>query len=134
MNRAHLHSAVEQLSSSFGYDFVSAADQSLPSLVRQLPTVLMAPPEFRSMEGRNSGRITYRVTLHLLHGAAKASPKERAEMLDTMERDALDIFSALCEERFVASVEQLTMAPAAKPVTNYGDVALRVSAEVITIF
>lgn len=134
MNRANLNSAVEHLSSLYGYDFVSAAEISLPSLIKELPTVLMAPPEFRSMEGRSHGRITYRVKLHLLHGAAKASPQERAEMLDTMEQDALGIFSELCEEYFVAAVEELTMTPATKPITNYGDIALTVAANIVTIF
>lgn len=134
MNRANIYSAVEHLSSLYGYDFASAAETLLPSLVRQMPTVLMTPPEFHSMEGRKHGRITYRVKLLLIHGAAKASPHERAELLDTMERDALDIFSELCDEHFVAAVEELSMAPATKPITNYGDIALTVAANIVTIF
>lgn len=134
MNRASLCRAVERLSSAAGYDVVCATAQTLPSLVRQYPVALVVPPEFREKEGRNHGRVTYRLTMHLLHGAAKLSPAERATLHGRMEHDALTIFSGLSLEPFVAAVEQLSMAVAAKPMTNHGDTALTVTADVVTIF
>lgn len=134
MNRASLCRAVEGASSAVGYDFVTATAQTLPSLVRQYPVALLEPPEFREKEGRGHGLMRYRVTLHLLHGAAKLSPAERTALLDVMESDALEIFSRLSKESFVASVEELTMQVAAKPMTNHGDVTMTVVADVITIY
>ena len=114
-----------------GYEFVAADAKTLPSLVRQFPTALLPPPEFRSMSGRSHGTVEYGVTLHLISAAAKDAPAERMAQLDKMERDALTLFSALSELPFVARVENLQLHPAPRPLTNYGDNSLTATATIV---
>ena len=79
MNRSYLTSALSDIAESKGYAFRSAPQEYMNSLVSRYPAAFMPYPEFRSIEGRRRGRITYRLTLHLLADGAHLSPRRPRE-------------------------------------------------------
>lgn len=81
MNRSYLTSALNDIAESKGYSFRSAPQEYMNSLVSRYPAAFMPYPEFRSIEGRRRGRITYRLTLHLLADGARLSPADRERSL-----------------------------------------------------
>lgn len=134
MNRAFLCSAIEGLVSARGYNFQLNDDTHYPATVCRYPAAFMAQPEFLSLEGRQHGRITYKLSLKLAQQGAKLSPTERNALLDRMEQEAMELFVALSQERCVAVVDKLSIAPYAEAVDIHGAVAIEAKAQVTTIF
>lgn len=134
MNRSLLTDALRNIVTAKGYEFHSASPEHLPSIVRRYPAALLPHPEFREMEGRNHGKITYRLTLYLMAAGAKTNPDEATATVDSLETDALEIFSELSSDDNVASVEELTITPMERPVTPHGDISVAVGADVVCIF
>lgn len=134
MNRAFLCSAIEGLVSPYGYHFQLSDEACYPTTVCRYPAAFMAQPEFISLEGRKHGRITYKLSLRLAKQGAKLSPTERNTLLDTMEREAIELFVALSQERCVAVVDKLTISPCGDGADNHGAVAIEAKAHVTTIF
>lgn len=77
MNITYLTTAVQRAAQQLGYTFMTGDRSSLPVRVATLPGAYMLPPEFRSIEGRNGGKITYRLTLCLMAKGWNAPPEER---------------------------------------------------------
>lgn len=134
MNRAFLCSAIEGLATECGYHFQLNNEACYPTTICRYPAAFMAQPEFASVEGRRHGRITYKVSLRLARLGAKLSPSERNAMLDDMEREAMELFVALSQERIVAVVDELTISPLHETADFHGAVAIEAKALITTIF
>ena len=134
MNRAFLCSAIEGLVSQCGYHFKLGDESHYPTTVCRYPAAFMTQPEFESIEGRRHGRITYKVTLKLVHQGAKLASSERNTLLNTMEEEIIEIFAALSQTERVAVVDKLTIAPSAEAIDAHGALAIEAEAYVTTIF
>lgn len=134
MNRSYLTSAIREIAESKGYLFRSAPQEYMNSLIKSYPAAFLTCPEFRSIEGRRRGKITYRLTLHLLADGARLSPERRAQTLDSLERDLLDIFCSLSTRERVLSVENLSLSPSAMTFTTHGDIAMTATADAVSLF
>ncbi len=134
MTIEYLTNSIEKAARAKGYEFASAAKEYLPSQVATLPAAFMLPPEFRAIEGRKSGKITYRITLYLLAKGAHIAPAKREQLLEKLENDAFGIFSRLSAEQRVLAVEDMTLAPLSKPLTSRGDVAIKGEGNVVVSF
>ena len=134
MNRAILCSAIEGLSSQYGYHFQLNDKSYYPTTISRYPAAFMAQPEFEGIEGRQHGRTTYKVALRLAQQGAKLSPIERNALLDQMERELMEIFVALSKTECVAVVDQLTISPCSEAIDAHGAIALEAKANVTTIF
>ncbi len=133
MNRALLCSAMEGLSSRYGYSFTIGDSLCYPTTISNYPAAFMFQPEFDSHEGRRHGRITYKVTLRVARQAAKLSPSERNELFNQMEEDLTDMFIGLSQSEFVAAVKSLTIKSISE-VDRHGAVAMEAQSYVETIF
>lgn len=134
MNRAFLRSAIEGLVSKYDYTFQLNSNAYYPTTVHSYPVAFMNQPEFASIEGRKNGRITYKVSLLLARQGAKLNTTERNTLLDTMERELMDIFIALSQTERVAVVDDLTITPYPEAIDSHGAIALKAEAYVTTIF
>ncbi len=134
MNRNYLTSALHEITGSKRYSFCSAPQEYMNSLIGRYPAAFMPYPEFRSIEGRRRGKITYRLTLHLLADGARLSPTDRESVLGRLERDMMDIFCMLSARERVLSVENLSVSPSALTLTTHGDIALTATADVVSLF
>ena len=134
MNRALLCSAIERLASSSGYHFQLENEGRYPTTVCRYPAAFMSQPEFVSLEGRQHGRITYKVTLRLARTGAKLPSSERNAMLDGMESEAIELFVALSREKSVAVVDKLTISTLPEVVDAHGAIAIEAKAQITTIF
>ena len=134
MNRAFLCSAIEGLASQYGYHFQLNDEAYYPTTVCHYPAAFMTPPEFASIEGRKHGRITYKISLRLAQQGAKLCPEERNALLDTMEKDLIDLFVALSKTERVAVIDELTISPTSSPIDAHGAISLEANAYVTTIF
>ena len=75
-----------------------------------------------------------RLTLYLMAAGTKIRPDDVTGTVDALENDALEIFSELSSDQYVAAVLDLTMTPMQRPMTSHGDVSLAVGADVVCIF
>lgn len=134
MNRAFLCGAIEGLVAQRGYTFQLGDKAHYPTTVCRYPAAFMTQPEFESIEGRKSGRITYKVTLRLAQRAAKCTTAEKNALLDAMEEEMMDIFIALSQTERVAIVDKLSIAPYAEELDFHGAIAIEANAHITTIF
>ena len=133
MNRAILCSAIEGLVSKVGYSFRLDDESCYPVTISRYPAAFMSRPDFVKMEGRQHGRITYKVSLTLAQQGAKLSPQERSERFARMEQEMIELFVELSKESCVAVVENLSITPK-EAVDAHGAIAITGEAEVETIF
>lgn len=133
MNITYLTTAVQRAAQKLGYRFMAGERDYLPARVATLPAAYLLPPEFRSMEGRNGGKITYRLTLCLMAKSWNTPPEERVVQLERLENNALEIFTALSNEGRVLAVEELSFALTPKSLTTRGDIALTATANVLVV-
>ena len=133
MNRALLCGAMEGLVSEYGYDFTLHDKSYYPTTISRYPAAFMSQPEFSSIEGRNHGRITYKISLTLARQAAKLAPAERNEVFNRMEEEMSKIFLELSQSDFVAVVKNLTI-KTLDGIDAHGAVAAEAQAYVETIF
>lgn len=134
MNRKAIIQSLDTLSTAKGYTFYSGADPLLPQRVKSYPALWLAPPKFKSMEGRKHGRMTYSLTLRALAHAPKLDPAEHEAAWQSMERDVIEIFSALSELEGIVAVENLSLKSDFATLTSSGELALTATAEVVTYF
>ncbi len=134
MNRTHLTEAVGSIVTARGYVFHTSTEEYLPTAVAELPAAFMPYPEFRGVEGRRRGKITWSLTLHLLAAGSKLSPKQRAAELGRLEEEALAILQELSDAAEVLAIEEVQMTPSAMRLTTRGDVSLTVTADAICLF
>lgn len=133
MNRAQLVSALRSLSQNHGYSFVQLPATRLAE-VKNFPTAVIEPPTVASVDGREHGRISYNVTLHIFSLAAKCSNEERNTVQDKMESDLLEIFSQLSENERVIAVEELGLTPREFAFTTHGEISQTARATIVTYF
>lgn len=133
MNITYLTTAVQRAAQKLGYRFMAGERDYLPARVATLPAAYLLPPEFRSMEGRKGGKITYRLTLCLMAKGWNAPPEERVVQLERLENNALEIFTALSNEGRVLAVEELSFALTPNSLTTRGDIALTATANVLIV-
>ena len=133
MNRALLCGAMEGLVSEYGYDFTLHDKSCYPTTISRYPAAFMSQPEFSSIEGRNHGRITYKISLTLAHHAAKLAPAGRNEAFNRMEQELTEIFLGLSQAKEVAVVKNLTI-KTLDGADAHGAIAAEAQAYVETIF
>lgn len=134
MNNASLARSLRTIVADCGYDCVCGDKKRMAAMLPAFPAAWLDTPQLHSVEGRNSGRITYDVVLHLMDAAADLSPEKRQQRLDQMEKDMLQIFTLLSEDKYVTAVTDLTVTPASFSLTNRGEVSQTARARVITWF
>ena len=134
MNRKNFVSAVQGICGSMGYEFRVTDSSALSAKSMAMPAAVLIEPKFHSIEGRNHGRITYRVTLYLFSRGSRLSEEERGNLLAQMESDMLEIFLQLSENKDVAVVENLQMDHSLHSVLGRGELGLKATAEVEVIF
>jgi hypothetical protein len=134
MNRKKLISAVQEICLAKGYAFCVLDSAQLPVHTPPMPAAVLIHPTFRSIEGRNHGRITYRVTLYLFEQGARLQPSETCEKVVALESVMLDIFSQLSENESVAVVDNLQMEQMQNVKLGRKEVALTATADVEVIF
>jgi len=134
MTISHLNRTIGTIAESKGYRLYSHAEFFSPSMIASLPAALLATPEFRSIEGRKSGKITYRLTLCLLAKGARLAPAARTALFEKLENDALAIMQRLSAAERVLAVEGLTITPKTQPLSSLGDVAMEVEGDVVVEF
>lgn len=133
MNSNNLVKAVQQLCRDFGYSPHISVHEQPPLTSSQKSVALLEFPQFRSIEGSKHGRITYRVTLKLLHRAANLTAEERSLIISQAQTDALDIFSQLSSNKQVALIKNLQLDSLTR-VMPHGSIGTIATADVITIF
>ena len=133
MNCAQLESALRDLSSSCGYTLYTLPSGRI-SEVKSLPAVVLEPPTVASVDGRGHGRISYNVTLHILCPATKLTASQRAECMDKMESDILEIFTRLSDAERVISVEELGITPREYAFTSHGEISQTARTRIVTCF
>ncbi len=134
MNRTSLERALQQLSSKLGFAFHCAEEQYMARHLGTLPAAWLTPLQLKEIDGRQHGRATYDLKLHLLDKGAQLPPEERRASIARMEEQAVDLFCQLSDQPFVVAVEGLTLRPATYSLTNHGEIALRAEASVVTWF
>ena len=134
MNRKRLISAVQEICSSMGYEFRVLDSAALSSMSSAMPAAVLIQPKFHSIEGRNHGRIVYRVILNLFDHGSRLSSEQLCERVAEMESDMLDIFSQLSENKDVALVDNLQMEQSMHSQLGRGALCLKATAEVEVIF
>lgn len=134
MNRKAIIQSLDTLSTAKGYTFYNGADPLLPQRVKRYPAVWLSPLRFKSMEGRNHGKMTYSLTLRALAHAAKLNPAEHEAVWQGMERDVIEIFSSLSQQASIVAVENLSLKSDIATLSSSGELALEATAEVVTYF
>ena len=134
MNNLQLAQTLRDLSVYLDYNFNEGEQSAMSQCIRQYPAAWLNPPALHSVEGREHGRITYDVTLHLTDAGAKLSPEARNRRAAEMEKDMLEIFTRLSETSNVIAVENLTIAPRTFALTSHGEISQTANARVITCF
>ena len=133
MNRTQLESALRNLSQSCGYTFYLLPSNRIAE-VRDFPAVVLEPLTVARVDGRGHGRISYNVTLRVLSLTAKNSAQKQSETMETMERDLLEIFALLSDNKQVIVVEDLGITPAESAYTIHGEISQTARAQVVTHF
>ena len=133
MNRAQLECALRDLSQSHGYSFELMPAHRMTE-VSNFPVVVLEPLTVARIDGREQGRISYKVTLHILSLAAKLSARERSEIQEKMESDLLDIFVQLSDSERVIAVEELSLTPREFAFTTHGEISQTAQTNVVTFF
>lgn len=134
MTRATLEAAVQMVATARRYLFRSVPPEYASALVNRYPVALLLPIRFLAVEGRTHGKITYGVTLQLVHHVAKLSPEQRLSLMYTIENDVLDIFAEVSENAAVVAVEDLKIQPSSRPATAVGEVSMTATARVTLCF
>ena len=133
MNRTQLESALRNLSQSCGYTFYQLPAHRIAE-VKEFPAAVLEPLTVARVDGREHGRISYNVTLRILSLVAKNSEQKLSELLETMERDLLELFAILSENKRVIEVENLGITPAEGAFTIHGEISQTARAQVVTHF
>lgn len=134
MDRVKLISAVQQCCDKSGYSFRVLGVGYLAAQAPKMAAALLEEPIFLRIEGRNHGRITYSVVLHLLDKGMRNSPEKLSEQIAKMESDMLEIMSQLSVCESIAQVSELNISPTAHTVLGRGEVGVTARAEVEVIF
>ena len=133
MNRTQLESALRNLSQSCGYTFYQLPAHRIAE-VKEFPAAVLEPLTVARVDGRGHGRISYNVTLRVLSLTAKNSAQKQSETMETMERDLLEIFALLSDNKQVIVVEDLGITPAESAYTIHGEISQTARAQVVTHF
>jgi hypothetical protein len=134
MNRTSLVEAVQEIATQKGYTFCPTSAEGLPAHASKLPTLVMIQPKMLRIEGRKHGKITYNLTLHLLHRGATLPPDEQTALLNRAEDDAIDTLTILSTHPQVIAIENLQTSASTSRLSHHGDVTITATAEVVCHF
>lgn len=134
MNRKTIVEAVKAISLAKGYSFFSTTKEQLPAQVTAYPALCLQPLQFRKMEGRKHGKITYSITLNMLVQAAKMNPSSYEERWAQMENDMLTMLAELSSNEKVIAIEQASLKGDYATLTSSGELSLTATAEVVIFF
>lgn len=134
MDRVKLISAVQQCCGKSGYSFRTLGTGYISAQAPKMAAALLEEPVFLSIEGRNHGRITYSVVLHLLDKGMRNSPEQLSQQISRMESDMLEVMSQLSKCKDIAQVSNLNITPATHTVLGRGEIGVTARAEVEVIF
>lgn len=126
--------AFSEAAGRYGYPFYCGDIAALPKDVRSFPAAWLELPRVQEVDGREHGRITYQVRLHLLRGVERHAPQQAGQVLQQMEREMLELFAGLSRAVEIIAVERLTVQPRYFGVSGKGDLAMTGDARVITWF
>lgn len=94
----------------------------------------LLPPTLCMVDGRRHGRATYSLTLYLSRRRLRRDSTEAASTADSLQDDALTIFSELSKEPFAALVAELRIKTRSCGLRPDAGVEIVVTADVETIF
>lgn len=134
MNREKLISAVQQCCDLSGYNFRALGAHYIPAQAPKMAAALLEEPQFLRIEGRNHGRITYSLRLHLLDKGMRNPPEQQNQQLSEIESDMLGIMSQLSQCDDIALISELTITPTVHTLLGRGEVGVTATAEVVVIF
>ncbi len=134
MNLKAIKEAFAEATNSFGYPFHYGDIAALPQTVRSFPAVWLELPRVLEVDGREHGRVTYQVRMHLLRGVDRNAAQQAEAALQQMEREVLELFSELSYAKQIIAVERLTVQPRYFGVSGKGDLAMTGEARIITWF
>lgn len=134
MNLKAIKAAFSEAVGRYAYPFHCGDIAALPKDVKSFPAAWLELPRVQEVDGREHGRITYQVRLHLLRGVERNGAQQAGEVLQQMEREMLEVFSGLSRAIEIIAVEKLTMQPRYFGVSGKGDLAITGDARVITWF
>lgn len=132
MTRKTLAQAIKEAALKLEYCFYSGFDYRMNETIIAYPAVWLSPPSIVAVEGRNEGKIRYRVALKLMKLAKKSSTQQKEEAWSQLEHDALEMCRAIACRREIASVKITECTPAEFSLTNHGELsmALRFDVEI----
>ena len=134
MKCAHLRRALETLSHQAGYTLYSGAERQLSGTIKEYPAAWLNTPKLRSIEGRLHGRVSYDVTMHLMHLAKRETNSETTTRLDEMEIQMEKIFSELSLYDHIVVIEGLEIKSNQVSLSNHGEISQTATAKVILTF
>lgn len=134
MNNSILVNAMRSAAAGAGYTLHCADSDRLTAASTRFPAALLSPPAVHSARGRRHGRIEYDLTLRLSDLGADLPPAERYTARQRMEKEALDIFTALTLKERIIAVENLTITHLPLSASIHGEIAVLAKARVVTCF
>ncbi len=134
MNLKAIKNAISEAVERYTYPFHCGDIAVLPKEVKSLPAAWLEPPRVQEVDGRQHGRITYQVRLHLLRGVERLAAQQVEVVLQRMEREIIEVFSELSQKTEIIAVERLTVQPRYFGVSGKGDLAITGDARIITWF
>ncbi|MEG0789007.1 MAG: hypothetical protein RRY23_03550 [Alistipes sp.] len=134
MNRTPLEGAVEQIAKRLGYSFFAAQDDYMSQLVSCYPAAWLAPLKLHEIDGRQHGRISYDLTLHLMCLGTKLTVAQRTQAFADMESQLLSLFAELSLSPTVIAVTALEITPRTFAFTTHGELSQTATARIITFF
>ena len=134
MNRNYLTQALRQIATDEGVNFHSAEESEMATQIKAYPAMWLCPPEFKQMEGRKRGKVTYSVKLHALRSGANLSAEERNGLYGELEELLVRSFMKLSKQAKVIAVESLEISCSTGRLTPHGEVAATATANVVTMF
>lgn len=134
MNRTHLEEALYDLAYEAGWEFHSAPEASMCSLINSYPTLWLASLKLLEKQGVEHGRIRYGMTLHLLAEGARLGEQSRALRHAKIEEHLLALMASLSENSRVVAIEKLRLTPRTFAFTPHGELAVTAECEVLTCY
>lgn len=134
MNRNSIVESLRTLATTYGYAFYTDDDRLLPQNVKRLPALWLAPPEFKSKQGRTHGTITYSLKVHALAEGAKLAPADHEAAWLNLENDLIKIFARLSQNERVIAVEKLSVKCNFATLSSQGEISATATVDVVTHF
>ncbi len=135
MTRKTLLNAIRDASLPLGYCFHSGPDAVIGQRIIAYPAVWLSPPKVIASSGWLEGRVTYRVSLHLMSLAAKKHKETEPEQVwEELEADALGLCRGLDQAEGISSATLIECAPSQFAITPHAEVAVTLKMDVVVPF